>query len=334
VRESTRRVITVAVVALTLACSGTGPDDGNQGPLFAALPMPEQRVVCVHQLGELAAPGELLGAVMSRWDVRETGACGAPASFVGDPVPVHAAASGTVVVATPGGLVTIAVNDNLEYTYRGVVLDGFIAQGNAVTAGQRLGILANPDSGLAFGVVDFGHVNPWVTEARYPDPFRHARHPRDYYVGALRSFVDSRTSTSLSTDGRLVWDVAGTLAGNWFAEGIPQTAQAVAPPAWGGHLSFHTDGARHWIGMGSDLDGAGGCACIAGTGSARFDTVTPASGPVVYTVFATEADGTPAPVVRGTLLVEMLEADRIRAEYFPGIMTDPDFTATALEYVR
>lgn len=327
-------VVQWVIVALATACSGTGPDDGPQGPLFTALPLPEQRIVCVHQLGEITAPGELLGAVTSRWDVREAGACGAPAPFVGEPVPVFAAAPGTVVVTASGGFVTIAVTENLEYTYRGVVLDGFIAEGSTVSAGQRIGILADPDSGLAFGIVDFDHVNPWIAEARYPDPYRHARHPRQYFTGPLQSFIDSRTSTALSTDGRLVWDVGGTLSGNWFVEGIPLTAQAVAPSAWGGHLSFRSDGTRHRVGVGSDLDGAAGCACVAGNGASRFDAISPASGPVVYTLFAAGPDGVPAAAARGTLLVEMLQADRIRVEYFPGVIADPAFTAVALEFVR
>ncbi len=322
------------VVALAAACSATGVDDRTQGPQFAALPLPQARIVCVHQLGEVAAPGELLGAVTSRWDVREWGACGSPAPFAGDPVPVFAAASGTVAAISTGGLVTIAIHDNLEYTYRGVVLDGFIAQGNVVTAGQRIGVLANPDSGLAFGIVDFSHVNEWIAEARYPDAFRHARHPARYFAGALKDFIDSRTSRVLSADGRVVWDVPGTLSGNWFVEGIPQTAQAVSPPAWRGHLSFRTEGTRHRVGLGSDLDGNGGCACVAAMGSTRFDAITPASAPVSYALFAVGPDGVPDASLRGTLLVEMLAADRIRAEYFPGAVANPVFSAGALEFLR
>lgn len=323
--------------AVVSACDGTMPGDNGPTALFAALPLPADRIACVHPLGEVVLPGQVIGANFSRWDVHERGGCGAPIPFTGGPVPVFAAAGGTVVtVGGPDGrTVTVAVSENIEYTYTGVALDGFIREGTDVPAGQRLGLVANSDSGIAFGVTDFTKVNAWIATARYPDSYRHARHPVEFYEGALRAQVVMRIGNIAAPAGRLVWDVDGRLSGNWFREFTPRTAEAVTAPWWEGHLSFRGDARfpdQPRIGLGTLF--AGGCSCAPRSGEPVFDGVTPQSAPVAYHLVRVRTDGTLTSEFIGTLLVELVANDRLRVELFAGDVAAPAFTAAAENFVR
>lgn len=305
--------------------------------LFAALPLPADRIACVHPLGEVVLPGQVIGAHISRWDVHERGACGTPVPFSGGPVPVLAAARGTVVtVGGPDGrTVTIAVNENLEYTYTGVALDGFIGEGTVVPAGQRIGVVAEPDSGIGFGITDFTRVNEWIATARYPDAYRHAHHPVEFYEDMLRAQVVARTGNIAVPAGRLVWDVAGRLSGNWFREFTPRTAQTVTAPWWEGHLSFRGDARFHdqpRIGIGTLF--GGGCKCAPRSGEPAFANVTPQVGPVAYHLVQVGANGIATTQFFGTLLVELVASDRLRVELFSGDVPAPIFTAAAENFVR
>lgn len=335
----TRRIGLAGLVlaAAFTACGGTMPDGNEPTADFATLPLPADRIACVHPLGEVVLPGQVLGANFSRWDVHEQGACGIPVPFVGGPVPVLAAARGTVVTVggTDGRTVTIAVNGNIEYTYTGVALDGFIVEGTVVPAGQRLGVVANPDSGIGFGVTDFRQVNAWIATPRYPDSYRHARHPVEVYEGALRTQVVTRIGDVAVPAGRLVWDIEGRLAGNWFREFTPRTAEAVTAPFWEGHLSFRGDARfpmQPRVALGTLF--AGGCKCAPRAGEAAFADVTPQAGAVAYHLVRVRADGTVTTDFFGTLLVEMLTIDRLRAEVFAGDVAAPSFTAAVEHFVR
>ncbi len=333
------RTIWPAALALTVAvtaCGGTMPTN-EPTAVFASLPLPADRVACVHPLGEVVLPGQVIGANLSRWDVHEQGACGAPVPFTGGPVPVLAAARGMVVTVggADGRTVTIAVSENIEYTYTGVALDGFIREGTAVPAGQRLGLVANPDSGIGFGITDFTRVNAWIATARYPDSYRHARHPVEFYEGALRTEIVMRTGNVAAPAGRLVWDVDGQLAGNWFREFTPRTAEAVTAPYWEGHLSFRGDARfpeQPRVGLGTRF--AGGCKCAPRAGEPAFGAVTPQAGPVAYHLVRVRADGTVTTQFFGTLLVEMVASDRLRVELFAGDVAAATFTAAAEIFVR
>ncbi|MEO5825363.1 MAG: hypothetical protein ABIR59_05700 [Gemmatimonadales bacterium] len=332
----------IALAAMTLAgavtaCGSTMPDGSGSVALFASLPLAADRVACVHPLGEVVLPGQVIGANLSRWDVHERGACGAPMPFTGGPVPVVAAARGTVVTVggADGRTVTIAVSENIEYTYTGVALDGFIREGTVVPAGQRLGLVADPDSGIGFGITDFTRVNAWIATPRYPDSYRHARHPVEFYGGALLTQVVSRMGGLPAPAGRLVWDTDGRLSGNWFREFTPRTAQAVTAPWWDGHLSFRGDARfpdQPRVGLGTLL--GGGCKCAPRAGESVFGDVTPQSGPVAYHLVRVRADGTVTTEYFGTLLVELLASDRLRVELFAGDVTAPTFTAAAENFVR
>ncbi len=332
-----RRIATL-LAAGVVACGGTVPDDGTpDGPLFATLPLPADRIACIHPLGEVVLPGQVIGANLSRWDVRERGACGTPAPFTGGPVPVVAAARGTVVAVrgVDGRSVTIAVDDNLEYIYSGVALDGFIREGMTVSAGQRLGLVADADSGLGFGILDFTRVNAWLATPRYPDTYRHSRHPVELYEGALRTAVVERIGGVASPAGRLVWDVDGRLAGNWFREFTPRSAEALTPAWWDGHLSFRGDARfpeQPRVGLGTLF--AGGCKCAPRAGEPAFDNVTTASGPVAYHLVRVRSDGTVTTEFFGTLLVELVATDRLRVELLAGDIVQPVFTAGAENFVR
>ena len=131
-----------------------------------------------------------------------------------------------------------------------------------------------------------------------------------------------------------MWDVAGTLAGNWFREGVPRSAEAMSPDYWNDVLAFAGDprvGDAQRIGLG---DPELGCICAPLSSDPSFEEVTVASGTVVFRLRDVDAAGVPLPSVVTTLLVQLLAADRLRVEVFEGNVANPSFTDAATIYRR
>ena len=99
-----------------------------------------------------------------------------------------------------------------------------LARGMTLTAGQVLGT-----TGSAYGI-DLGVINdtltlPFVAPTRYIGDTLHADAPLKYYEEPVRSQLYARVQRlGPEKDGRINYDIAGRLSGNWFVGG--QTAAA------------------------------------------------------------------------------------------------------------
>ena len=150
-------------------------------------------------------------------------------------------------------------------------------------------------------------------------------------------------------DGKLDYDVAGTLSGNWFAEDLP-----VADSGRGGEAFYET----RKLAFARDAFapdrlqvsiGGHGMASLRGswavqTGAPDFTQITPASGLVVYRLLAAGFPTAPPVTTQvGWLLVQLLDDSRLRIEAMalpfvaeiPFVGAAPTaFTAGASIYVR
>lgn len=94
-----------------------------------------------------------------------------------------------------------------------------LSRGSAITAGQVLGT-----TGSAYGI-DLGVINetltlPFLNPSRYITDTLHADAPLKYYEEPLRSQLYARVQRlGPEKDGRINYDVAGRLSGNWFSGG-------------------------------------------------------------------------------------------------------------------
>lgn len=238
-------------------------------------------------------------------------------------------APGDGVVATFLGAVgaesKVFIRQTSTFTY---YLDHLIPsvpleRGTVVTAGQRLGT-----SGSAFGV-DLGVINDSLTlgflvPGRYLGDTLHADAPLKYFTEPLRSQLYARVQRmGGDLDGRIDYDIAGRLSGNWFLGSSGVVAFA--------YDTYDPSSVRIATNVGA-ITGVFGIA----PGDPLPREVSMASGRVLYTL-SRAITGPPKPGTGGTIaymLVEMTDATHLRMQAFPAGAVPADFTVAAATYSR
>ncbi len=251
------------------------------------------------------------------------------------PIDVVAPAGGVVRFVNRGNDDQLRVQATATMTYylNHVVLDASIAQGMTLTAGQHIGKTSTLSFGLDIGVVNDALTLFFVSPSRYSADTLHADSPLRYFAEPIRSVLYAKErGTGASPDGRIDFDQAGRLAGNWFLEGLSGSASSLFG-AGNRQLAFVRDvedPASVRISIGGTLGLTGVYALAAGAPDPAG--VTPASGRVAYRLFISPSASGPA---AGLLIVEMVDASTLRAEAFPGSQASTaSFTANAVTYLR
>lgn len=178
--------------------------------------------------------------------------------------------------------------------------------------------------GFDIGLNDTRHEHFFSNPDRYSIDYRSYIPFTDYLPADLREQIWAMNPRTVEPrGGKINYDVAGTLAGNWFLEGTTSLEQ------WSRQLVF----ARHelradkiYIADASPLsDGPGS----QNAGKQPFlwfvfgneplpETVTPASGKVKFSVAAWwKFTPTVTPAPEGTLMVELIGENKLKYEWFP-----------------
>lgn len=242
-----------------------------------------------------------------------------------EPSPLVAPAAGTVenVLSTgDGGKLVVRVNSSFVYYLDHVTFAPGISVGTRVQAGQVVGSSAR----LAFdlGVINFaaaplGFVNP-VRYGGLDSYSIHSDAPLKFFAEPVRSLLYGKVrSDGANLDGRINYDVDGTLSGGWFREDLPPTAIQDGSVSTGSRqLAFVRD---NWFPDRQRISiGGFGMTGVYGVppDATDFTAITPASGRVTYRLLYTGEPGSPpTPLQAGLLIVEMLDGRRIRVEAFP-----------------
>jgi hypothetical protein len=254
--------------------------------------------------------------------------------------PVYAVAGGVVIRLLQRGpgdtKLTIAVTSTFRYYFDHLNMTAGLTEGSRVTTGQVLGD-TKVAGGVDFGVINEEWTNPFVNPSRYGDDTRHADSPIKYFVEPLRSQLYAKVwREGADKDGRIAQDVAGTLAGNWFLEGLPNDASSMGPDGWNKQLAFVADPlvpSRPRVSIGGQLASSGLWTLAAG--DPPFASITPASGQVQLHLTTVDPNYPDRPAVQiGMMLVQLLAPDRLRAEVFPSANEALAFTGAAKIYLR
>ena len=116
--------------------------------------------------------------------------------------------------------------------------------GSRVAAGAAIG----SSGGIAFDFAVRDETAPiaFLSPARYGLDTLYARSPLAYFEEPVRAALYARAQrTRADLDGRINYDVDGTLSGNWFAEDLPVAQSSGADMSTGTRqLAFARD-ARH-----------------------------------------------------------------------------------------
>lgn len=216
----------------------------------------------------------------------------------------------------------------------------------AVKARQRIGKIGTR-------TLDFGVVNTEVTLKGFVVPEHYEREPWkihtvdpfDYFAEPVRAqLLALNPRTKEPRGGRIDFDIDGKLSGNWFKAGTHGYAGGGDKRGyWAGHASFvyhHIDADKIVISLG---DWNGKCQQFGVRGNAPDPaTVGKETGVVKYDlVMIVKPNGAKPfegmePRTMGVLLVQVVEARKLKLECFPGRAPEDvrEFTGAAQEYER
>ena len=202
-----------------------------------------------------------------------------------------------------------------------------------VKAGEAIGKVGGSSLVVGFDweVYDKNVENFFVHPEKYPNKDIHAVHFIQYCEESLKEKLLAKIPrTAEPRIGRFSYDQPGKLVGNWFLEG---TTPEQAKTDWSRHLSFayhHLDPSKILISIGGYLTEKPYTFEVYGN-KPDPATIDVSSGKVVY--WLKGADVNPdAP--RITLLVQMIDDERIKVEVFKGWVKNPEFTENARIYTR
>ena len=339
-----RRMALAAACLFTLCgCGGSGFSGPSHftDPVFTATPLAMSSIVRVWPLGALSGGAHEIPTKHSGMDMVDILHC--PCDF-STPRDVFAPAGGTVnaIIRSGDDAIYVDVAEDFQYYIGHIVVTPGVDKGSRLSAGQKIGTTSGMAAGVDFGVVNLQVTNMFAAPERYPQIFRSADHPVSHFAEPLRSQLIAKiTPAPALVYGRVSWDRAGTLEGNWYLEGTPDNETANQPDYWPNLLCFVYD---PWfqdevrIGFGTALTvnpvlvPNGGPVGIS-SGPAP-ETVTPASGLVVYQLASEVELVHTTSLAVGTLLVQMTDATHVTVEGFADQGEHTAFTANARHYVR
>ena len=290
--------------------------------MFTHSPVDAPAIASVTPLGNLNPPGHTLPTNHIYM-------------FHGTPgLPVTAPGTGRVQTVSRGvdDAVLVQAGAGVSYSLAHVVLDPGITSGLSLTGGQRLGVTSGVSMAVDLGVSNDAVTLFFARPERYIPVTIHADSPLKYFQEPLKSTLYAKVRRNgADKDGRIDFDRAGRLSGNWFLEGLPvtDTENVANGPK---HLAFVRDveePALARISIGGSLSVSG--AFYVPDGTADPAEITPSTGVVSYRLLTNPLR---AGTGVGLLLVQMLADDRIRVETFAGSATAATFTAASLVYVR
>jgi hypothetical protein len=243
------------------------------------------------------------------------------------PAPVYAPAAGQITGIT-NGRIDIRVNDVYSYWLGPLALADGIASGVRVEAGALLGTHSTFPA-FDFSVLRSTLTLHFINPLRYSPDTIHADGPIQYFDEPIGSLIRSKVlRTGGQLDGRIDYDVDGTLSGDWYAEDLAVTESGRGGELYYGvrKLAFARDvfsPERQRISIG----GLGMTGLWATSADAQdFTSVTPTSGLVIYRLLNVGApQSPPLDQQSGWLLVQMQDAQRLRIEAVPM----PAWTSTA-----
>jgi hypothetical protein len=335
VNTSRLRSIVVAVTALFSACGGstgpTAPGSINSTPtspagtlVLRASPIDQAAIRWITPLGNLNPPGHSVPTDHIYFYFADPSAAESP---VARRVEFHAPGDGvvTTVLDGVGGDSKVFIRQTSTFTYYldHLILSAPLARGAIITAGQVLGT-----TGGAYGV-DLGVINEslnlnFIVPSHYISDTIHADGPLKYFDEPLRSQLYARVQRIGSDlDGKIDFDVAGRLSGNWFIG-----ASAVLAFAYD---TYDPSQVRVSSGTGAMV----GVYAIGASDPLPAD-VSPRSGRVRYAL-SIAITGPPrpgTPTIAGYMLAEMIDDTHVKVETFQTVTAPADFTSAALTYSR
>ena len=327
------RVLFMTSLLYLTACGGgssaqSQPDYGPEitGPLFTASPLDQSAISLVTGQGHLAPYPHTLPTphVYLYWHA---------ASPVTALLPVVAPGPGTITfVLNQGGDYKIMVRSSPTLTWYmdHIILAPGLGLQSVLKPGMAIGTTSTRSSAIDLGLLDSTVTNPFIAPQRYGADLLTCVSPWTRFTPELRSQFSALSNViGPNKDGAVCFDKAGTVAGNWFLDGVPDSPDAYGRPEnWPKQLAFvrdETDGRRWRISVGGTISPAALWAIADGDP----EPTAMSSGPgtrIIRLYPNLAADGGMIP--SGWLLVRLDAYERLYVEYISAIDHPP---ATAVD---
>jgi hypothetical protein len=239
--------------------------------------------------------------------------------------------------------IRIAVTNTMTYYIGHIFIDDNIEVGDVVLAGDQIGTSGNTDC-VDFGVLNKNATNELLS-GYYPVVSLYADKPLSYYAEPLKSELYSLVKPPQPigdpdyvydgevTDGKFVYDIAGTLRGNWFKENnMPSSWYEWTTALSFSYDNFYTDQIRITIGTTSTP-----YVLNNNDSPIKPEDVSVSSGAVAYYIYNgnNTNKGIPTGTRTGLMMVQMLSDSRIELEIFDDTTsTSRAFTSSAVYYIR
>ena len=335
-----RSLIAVAAVA---ACDGPsdpeGPPVPAPGPHFTVSPLPVEKIARITPIGFNNKPFPTPHTYWMTCDVfiilQGTRPC------VLERLPVRAPGDGVVqqVVHAEDGELRIEGPPGLILTFGHVTPEPSLRVGSDVTAGQVVATMFDPHN-IDFGVVNFGMEHAFVVPERYNASVLNAEHPIAQFPEPLRSELIARINSLSDPLGRVSYDVPGTASGGWFIEG----SRDLDVLRFGNEhmlllLGRWVEREETRIASFGQLDtgtSSGFLQFAVDPAAPSWEDITPASGVVALRLWPIGVDARPATdrPPRGTLLLQLVDDQTLRIEWFDTHDPVTEFTGAARVYER
>jgi hypothetical protein len=227
----------------------------------------------------------------------------------------------------------VTVTPGFDFYLAHIRVDAGLSQGAKLTAGQRIGVTASAAGAMDLGIINNAVTLFFVRPERYIAGTLHGDSPLKYFPEPVKSDLYAKvTRTGGDKDGRIDFDRAGRLVGNWFTPDLLPVSETENFGNGPKHLAFVrdvNDPSLVRISIGGTLSITG--AFYVQAGATDPADVSPSSGKVAYQLlFVPQAQQ-----AAGLLLVQMMADDRIQVETFPpGTSPTIAFTGAAVAYIR
>jgi len=213
-----------------------------------------------------------------------------------------------------------------------------------VKAGDVFGkTAASPEQvvGLGMYAYDKEKTLDFINPQRYGPFGAHTVFAFDYFRQDIKDQLFSYIKrTAEPRGGKIDFDMAGTLSGNWIVEGSDVIS---SPDPWNYFLAFvydmyYPESKRISIGveLGTTIGKIYGILTQPVEGP-EYTEVTIASGPVVYKLADAVEGQNSVPStsdIKYTLLAQVVEENKIKVELFDGNIDSPSFTGSEITYTR
>ena len=243
------------------------------------------------------------------------------------------------------GVIKFKVNEGFSWRFHHVNIDPSWNEGDTVRAGDIIGTMYDPN-GNNF---DFGITNIYVDNTSFfarperfeENPIYYAQHPIEQFVEPLKSQLISRLPGPTNTIGQVMFDMAGTALGAWFLEGAPLDSEALTVTYE--HTQLYLG--RRTVNPSTRMiktrmpftNLVGGLEDLAvDTNATDWEDITPNSGIHQIRLYLglqiTREPDYNNPM--GSLLIEMLDDERLEIEWFDNVTQPTEFTSESRIYVR